>query len=112
MNFCVAGTNKVVVGYDAKTSVVYLDRRASGNMSFSAEFPNIVYAPLKLTGDTIKFQVLLDQSSIEVFANDGERVLTSLIFPAANSLGFEVFSKNGETTLRTFQAWPLGSIWN
>ena len=111
LNLCVAGTNKLVLGYNAATANVYLDRRACGNVGFNTNFPNVVSAPLESTGDTVKFHVLLDQSSIEVFVNDGERVLTSLIFPAATSLGFEVFSINGETTLRSFQAWPLSSIW-
>ena len=80
LNLCVGGTNKVVVGYDAFTSNVFLDRRASGNTSFSPAFPNIVTAPLPRP-DRIQFHLFVDQSSIEVFVNDGQVVLTSLIFP-------------------------------
>jgi len=110
LNLCVGGTNKVVIGYDTSTSNVFLDRRASGNASFSPAFPNIVTAPLPRP-ERIQFHIFADQSSIEVFVNDGQVVLTSLIFPDPASLGLQVFSTHGPTTLRNLKAWPLASTW-
>ena len=112
LNLCVGGSDKVVLGYDARTSNLYLDRRASGNVSFDPDFPNIVTAPYSTQAGYIKFHVFIDQSSIEVFVNDGEIVMTSVIFPDPASLGIELFSTNGATTLRSLKAWPLSSIWN
>lgn len=111
LNLCVAGTNKVVVGYNAATSNLYLDRRDCGNVGFSPAFPKWVSTPFAPRAHFIKFQVFVDQSSIEVFVNDGERVITSLIFPDPSSLGIQLFSLNGATTLRSLNAWPLKSIW-
>lgn len=111
LNLCVGGTNKVVVGYDASSSNIYLDRRASGNVSFSPYFPNIVNAPFWTTTGYVKFHIFVDQSSIEVFVNDGRVVLTSLIFPDPANLGVQLFSLNGQTTLRYLTAWHLSSIW-
>ena len=112
LNLCVGGTtNKVVLGYNAATSNVYLDRTTSGNVSFSSSFPNVVAAPFSTQSGYIKFHVFIDQSSIEVFVNDGQAVLTSLIFPNPTSLGIQLFSVNGTTTLRSLNAWPLASIW-
>lgn len=112
LNLCVGGTNKVVIGYDAATGNVFLDRRASGNVSFSSSFPNIVTAPLSTQVGYVKFHIFVDQSSIEVFVNDGQAVLTSLIFPDPSNLGLQLFSANGVTTLRSFSAWNLASIWH
>jgi len=112
LNLCVGGPDKVVLGYDANTSNIYLDRRSSGNVSFDPDFPNIVTAPYSTQAGYIKFHMFVDQSSIEVFVNDGEIVMSSLIFPDPSSLGIELFSLNGATTLRSLKAWPLASIWN
>ena len=111
LNLCVGGTNKVVVGYDVAAANVYLDRRASGNTSFSPYFPNIAHAPFMPAGNTVEFHIFVDQSSIEIFVNKGEVVLTSLIFPDPSSLGVQLFSENGGTTLQKLNAWPLASIW-
>lgn len=111
LNLCVEGGNKVVLGYDAVTSNIYLDRRNSGNVSFSSSFPNIVAAPLSPENGQIKLHIYVDQSSIEVFANDGVRVLSSLIFPEPTSKGIQLFSTNGQTTVQSLKAYNLKSIW-
>ena len=111
LNLCVGGSNKVVLGYDAMTSTVFLDRRASRNVSFSPSFPNIVSSPMPTRPDAIKFHIFVDQSSIEVFVNDGQIVLTSLIFPEPGDLGLDLFSSGGFASLRSLSAWPLESIW-
>lgn len=112
LNLCVGGNDKVVLGYNAATSNLYLDRRNSGNVSFSSSFPNIVSAPLVPDNGQVKLHVFIDQSSIEVFANDGTQVLTSLIFPDSTSLGIQLFSNNKKTTLQSMKAYNLKSIWN
>ena len=112
LNLCVGPTNAVVVGYDAATGNIFLDRRASGNVSFSSSFPNIVTAPLSTAAGYVELHIFVDQSSIEVFGNGGQAVLTSLIFPDPSCLGVQLFSANGVTTLRSLSAWNLSSIWH
>lgn len=111
LNLCVEGSNKVVLGYDATTSNIYLDRRNSGNVSFSSSFPRIMTAPLTPDNGRIKLHVYVDQSSIEVFANDGIKVLSALIFPEPSSKGIQFFSVNGQTTVQSLKAYNLKSIW-
>lgn len=111
LNLCVSGTNKVVLGYDATSSNLYLDRTKSGNVSFSSAFPNVVTAPLSPDNGQIKLHIYIDQSSIEVFANDGDRVMSSLIFPDAASKLIQLFSTNGTTVVQSLKAYNLKSIW-
>lgn len=111
LNLFKSAAGKVVLGYDAATSMVYLDRRYAGNASFSSQFPKISYAPVEVSGTTLKLRVFVDQSSIEVFVNDGEVVLTSLVFPYPGSTGAEIFSTGGATSLASVKAWELSSIW-
>lgn len=103
-------SGRVVLGFDAASSTAYLDRRYGGNSSFSNFFPKISSAPLQHQG-TIKFHIVVDQASIEVFVNDGEAVLTSLVFPYASHTGIEIFSTDNAVTLERLQAWELKSIW-
>jgi len=112
LNLCVGGGNEVVVGYDTRTSQVYLDRRLSGNVSFSSLFPRRVSAPLLDAFGDVRFHIFVDQSSVEVFVNNGKIVMTALIFPDPASTGLEVFSVRGKALLRRAEAWQMSSIWN
>ena len=111
LNLCVGGGDRVALRYDAATSNVTLDRTASGDVSFSPHFPRVATAPLARGGDRVAFRVFVDQSSIEVFVNEGEVVLTSQVFPRPASLGIELVSSRGESTLLSLAAWELASIW-
>lgn len=53
----------------------------------------------------LRLQVLFDKSSVEVFVNGGERVLTTLIFPKAT--GCAVFSAKGKVMVETLKVWDL-----
>ena len=111
-NLCVYADKMLTLGYDEKTSNVYLDRTNSGYVSFNSNFPKVMTAPIQLTSNEIKFHVFVDQLSVEVFVNDGDVVLTSLMFPNPNyQKGFQVFSKNAPSKLKEFHAWELKSIW-
>ncbi len=59
---------------------IMLDRSQSGDTSFYEKFGQTQQAPLD--GISInKLRVFVDRSSVEFFFNDGERVLTAIIFP-------------------------------
>jgi sucrose-6-phosphate hydrolase SacC (GH32 family) len=111
LNLCVGGTQRVTVGFNTVTSNLYLDRRYSGNVALSPSFPRIAHAPYQPKGGLIKLRIFVDQSSIEVFADDGLQVLSAQIYPDTAGTGVELFSNGGTTTLRSLRAWPLASIW-
>jgi sucrose-6-phosphate hydrolase SacC (GH32 family) len=55
--------------------------------------------------------VFVDWSSIEVFAANGEVVVTDQIFPAPESDGVALYALGGTARLVSLDAWPLNSIW-
>ena len=59
---------------------IFVDRRSAGIDDFHPAFSAIHGAPLMDTTNTL-LEIFLDRSSIEVFLDGGEVVLTDLIFP-------------------------------
>ncbi|MCT8139389.1 glycoside hydrolase family 32 protein [Anaerobacillus sp. CMMVII] len=103
---------KTIIHFDVAKEMLFVDRTNSGDNSFSDSFPTVQEAPLKLKDGILKLQVFIDTSSIEIFANDGEVAVTSLIFPneAVNQLQF--FSNEGITNVPILKVTELNSIWS
>jgi fructan beta-fructosidase len=84
---------ETVVGVDQATGHIFVDRTHSGKTDWSPDFPARVSAPLRhAQAGSISIEIVVDNNSIEVFAEDGETVLTNLIYPAANSQGLAFYS--------------------
>jgi sucrose-6-phosphate hydrolase SacC (GH32 family) len=75
-----------------------LHRTRSGKTDWSPDFPARVSAPLKhAQAKSIPIEIVVDNNSIEVFAEDGETVLTNLIYPAPASQGLAFYATNTPT---------------
>jgi fructan beta-fructosidase len=104
--------DRTVVGYDVAAREVFVDRRRSGANDFSRHFPRPRdSATLLLESNLVRFHIFVDWSSIEVFANGGDVVITDLIFPHAESNRLEVYAENGDVRLARGVVWELDSVW-
>lgn len=103
---------ETVVGYDTVTSEVFVDRTNSGNVGFSDAFPGVHSGPLVVEGETVKLHIFVDESSIEVFAGEGQTVITDLIFPNPASDQLALFAVGGTATLKSLEVYQLDSIWH
>jgi len=84
---------ETVVGIDITTGHIFVDRTRSGKTDWSPDFPARVSAPLRRSqANSIPIEILVDSNSIEVFAEDGETVLTNLIYPAPASQGLAFYA--------------------
>jgi fructan beta-fructosidase len=99
------------VGFDAVHRELYVDRTRSGEVSFSKDFPGRHSARLE-HNESIKLHVFVDRSSVEVFANDGERVLSERIYPPPGSDGIELYSLGASGSVVSLTIWELNSAWN
>ena len=70
---------KVVIKYDAQKQTFAMDRKQSGDISFSEAFPIETTAPTH--GALKQLRLFIDHSSIEAFAGDGKMAMTNLVFP-------------------------------
>jgi sucrose-6-phosphate hydrolase SacC (GH32 family) len=59
----------------------------------------------------IKLEILLDRSSIELFANDGKAVLSSNFTPSDNADGIYLFNTGGEIFVEKLEIYPMKSIY-
>nr|WP_275897958.1 glycoside hydrolase family 32 protein [Halobacillus ihumii] len=107
------GANEeTVIKYDVSEEQLIFDRTDSGEDEFSKSFAGKFTAPLDPIDNKIKLHIFVDHSSVEVFANNGEKVMTNLIFPDGSSDGLEIFSKNGNVKLTSLTINEMESVWN
>ena len=87
------GTDKkIIVGYDAEKQQLFINCMGSEKNNKSPE--NLVQtAPMKAVNGIVRIKVLLDRSSLEVFGNDGEKVISTMVYPDKDAHGLSVFSE-------------------
>jgi fructan beta-fructosidase len=99
-----------VVGVVPATGSLFVDRTESGEKTWSQDFSGRFSTGLNDT-KRVKLHIFVDRSSVEVFANDGEKVMTDRIYPPSGSTGIEVYSIGGAGKVIELTVWPLSSIW-
>ena len=106
-----ANGDETLVGYDAKGGQVFIDRTKSGQSDFDPTFAARHSAPLTAKGGRVHLRILVDWSSVQVFADNGEAVLTDLIYPAPTSDGLALYADGGTAQLKSLTVYPLKSVW-
>lgn len=107
-----ADSGKTVLTFDVAQQQVRLDRQASGKVDFHKRFPGVYTAPLRLIDGKVSVRLFVDTSSIEVFLNGGETVLTSLVLPNSELRGADLEVRKGSLQRAALTGWKLKSAWN
>ncbi|MEJ8840919.1 glycoside hydrolase family 32 protein [Lacibacter sp. H375] len=102
-----SANEETVLSFDKKTGELMLDRTRSGNVSFSTKFPSVEMAPVALKDGKLKIRVLVDKCIVEVFVNDGETVLTDLVFPNEKEGLIEFFSEGDQAVISDLKIWEI-----
>jgi len=98
---------QTVVGYDRESGEVFIDRSESG-LSPGEKATDVHAAPLEPDSDgQVELHIFVDRSSVELFANDGLRTITDVIFPSADSTGVELYAEGGGVQLEELHVWQL-----
>ncbi|MGM9987798.1 MAG: glycoside hydrolase family 32 protein [Bacillaceae bacterium] len=101
------GTEKTVIGFDNSSSKLVLDRNASG-----VGVDGVRRHKMELENNQLTLRIFVDRSSVEVFANDGDAVMTSRIYPKKDSVGVRLFAKDGAVNVVSCNVHSLEDIWN
>ncbi|MFV8465676.1 glycoside hydrolase family 32 protein [Flavobacterium sp. LB1P62] len=92
--------NAIHFGINTKDKYFFIDRRKSGNLSFSDVFAKeISKAPFTKDFDKMDVRVVIDKTSIEVFYNNGQTVMTEIFFPEKPMETFSVTKANFNFTI-------------
>lgn len=102
---------ETLVGCELAKQRLTLDRTRSGKSDFHNQFSGVHYAPLSVRGDRVSLRILLDTSSIEVFADGGRTVLTDLRLPTTAGRTLDIFSDGRTPRVKSLRVWELKSAW-
>jgi sucrose-6-phosphate hydrolase SacC (GH32 family) len=98
-----------LIGYDGQNGEVFVDRTHSGETGFSHDFPARTAAKFA-AGPSLDMRILVDRSSLEVFAGQGKVALTNLVFPPPGGYSVEFYDKGGVGAV-TVKTWAIPSAW-
>jgi fructan beta-fructosidase len=106
-----SGATEETVVRLSKDGRLSLDRTHSGRTDFHRKFPGVHEAKLSVRNGVASLHLFLDTSSIEVFANEGEAVLTDLILPTGDKRRLELVSDGQQPRVMQIRLWELKSAW-
>nr|WP_228724423.1 glycoside hydrolase family 32 protein [Spirosoma sp. KUDC1026] len=89
--------NELVVGYDKSENAYYIDRTKSGKTNFEKGFGKRSTSPRLSTAKSISLTLLVDVASVELFADSGLSVMTSVFFPEEDMSKLTLQSASGVT---------------
>jgi fructan beta-fructosidase len=97
---------QTLVGVTAPTNEVYVDRTRSGP-SFHEGFPDRHIAPVDLRGRKVRLRLFVDESIVELFVNDGARVITDRFFRGGGELSWSISARGGDASIEQLDAWTI-----
>ncbi len=72
---------EVQIGFDKATNQYFIDRTKSGKINFNKDFAAKHFAPRFSKNSKMNLTLVIDVSSVELFADDGATVMTEIFFP-------------------------------
>lgn len=72
---------ELIIGFDKGQNQYFIDRTKSGETSFQRDFAAKHSAPRFAASNKINLSLIIDNSSVELFADDGLTVMTEIFFP-------------------------------
>ena len=87
------------IGYNSEEEQYYIDRGNSGKTNFSEEFTAEAVAPRIADSDTVRMHLLVDVTSVELFADEGKTVMTAIFFPNEGYNKVSLYTEGGSVPL-------------
>jgi fructan beta-fructosidase len=72
---------ELVIGYDKKANQYYIDRTKAGKVDFQHDFKGRFVAPRFATTNASDLTLVIDGTSVELFADNGLTTMTTIFFP-------------------------------
>lgn len=109
INFTIANKagEKVLMTYDIAAHTLSFDRRESGIVDFSQDFPAVTVSPTFEVNGKISLRIFIDKSSVEVFGNNGQFVMTNLVFPENPYTTLSISSADGKAAIENLKIYSI-----
>ena len=101
---------QIVIGYDKNDNQYYIDRTKSGKTDFQKDFAKVHTAPRFSEDPKLNLSLIIDVSSLELFADDGLTAMTEIFFPNKPYDKINIQTK-GKVMINKLEYRRLKSIW-
>jgi fructan beta-fructosidase len=102
-------SEELLFSINLEEELVSIDRSLIKNHDFSPKFKSVQKAPLNFNSDQLKVEIYKDASSLEIFINGGELVMTALYFSKKDLNRMKITSNKNITA--DIKASDFHSIW-
>jgi beta-fructofuranosidase len=103
----VDGNERTEIILDAAKKEIIVERNLAG-----VGEKGLSSAPFTINdAGTVQIRIFIDSTSVEVFVNDGEQVITNRIFPEESSKLCKLFLKDGKVSVSRMTTRTLNSVW-
>jgi fructan beta-fructosidase len=103
---------KLIIGYDAFKEWYFVDRTNFTNVKDNSQFKGMDIMPSYNSDSIMVIKLILDDSSVELFAENGKQVMTENFIPQSKFNKISLFAENGIIKLEELQITKLKSIWD
>ena len=100
----------VTLRYNSSDHSLSFDRRHSGIVDFSQDFPAVTVAPTFENDKKISLRIFIDKSSMEVFGNNGKFVMTNLVFPTMPYSTLSISATGGSAKIENLKIYSIKEL--
>lgn len=97
---------RTLIGINPTVSELFFDRTRSGP-HFHDAFPDRHNAPVTIKDGRVKLRLFVDESIVEIYADDGETTLTDRFFRGGGELRWTAAVRNGSATITSLDSWKM-----
>jgi fructan beta-fructosidase len=101
---------RCLVGYDKSNNSFYIDRIASGDVNFEKDFAKRILSKRISDEKGSDITLIIDNSSVELFADKGLTTMTAIFFPTENYNMLQL-QTDSKKNISSYHLTLLKSIW-
>ncbi len=100
----------MLIGYDQSANQYFMDRTNSGKVRFEKGFASRHTVPRFTSANNVEVTLIIDNASVEMFADNGLSVMTQIFFPNALYTNINIQS-SANFNVRNLTYSKMNSIW-
>ena len=103
-------SEQLKIGYDKAKNIYYINRDHAGITAFQKDFIKLSTAPRLSASPKINLTLIVDETSAELFADDGLTNMTGIFFSTSPMTGLNMYTP-GKLNIGSLSYAKIGSVW-